>query len=1159
REAIRPLQKAYDKLELARQMDLDLTVRLVGAYWQVRETGQAKSILNKVIARIPGYPPLRKTLVQFLLQDKEYAQANEQVTALEQLSPKDPEVLGYRLVLIEVAEQRLAQPAGAGADAQAIERTKGELSAKRKAVMAQLVAMPEGEPAQVQIKARLLMVGKDYASAEKLLVPLSAEELKKGAVDLQASGLLLAAYREQSKRAEAKRLVEQVLAKVPQNAQWKVFGAQLQENLSPEAQHTLSEELVEQTKDEVVRALRRYTLLLSEGGKSAEQALAVLQEAEKQWPEDGRILERIWAYGVSRKQWDLVEKYTQKLAEINWDQVQGLTFKARVKLARNDVDGALRDALEVSRQSPEFSSTWVLLGLVQQNMQDDESAITSYGKALDRQTNNPDALMGLIKCHLNLGQVARAKEYVQQGMRLEGASGAFAELGRQIDERSGDLETVKAATAAREKDLEKDRGDVERWTTLAVDYINLSRMMQKADAKGAEGYLQKASTLMGEAIKKFPDEPRPYALLANLSLLAEKPEQGLALLEQLKGNEAWKARPEPSEMLATYLERLGPDMLGKAEQAWMEALAKSQNSTSMRQKIVAFYGRSGQHEKAIGLLTAMVQEMKDAQSRQQLRQQLVDLQIAARKFAEAEKLLGEMLKESPQDASLLGKLGLLKIRQGDWKTAEEALLSARKADPEDLQARYYLGLLKIHRGELDDAVAELQAASALQPANPELRVKLAEVYSQRNQLEEAAKELESALQSKPMRKDLRVRLVQCYFQDRRWILAQRLLDEAKANPDLSDDPIWHRLESQMWMARGDLQQAYNSLLPATKLAPNDPEILMVLWDLLLKAGGYDEVIRFSDGKIRDLQADAKRRQEAGENVSSSTPWWMHMQRGMARKGQGKLDLALAEFESGLSAVDRAEDDVAGEIIVAKMSEAVGAQKTVASLAVRAKPRWKIAMARLQASQSDWANAIKTLDELLGGEYEALSPGQKLTLLRAAGPIYHAAAASVPSAAAKAEQTYNRCLKAMEDWQLDASVQLETLNNLALLLAERPDSPDPEKARIYSAKAYELMTNANAFNVGVVDTYGWVLVLGGRTDQGIELLKSAAAKESLDAWCHLGEAYAKKGDSAAAWNSFDEGNKLLAKMKEKHQPVDAAIEQKIGAGLKRWAPATPPTR
>jgi predicted negative regulator of RcsB-dependent stress response len=85
------------------------------------------------------------------------------------------------------------------------------------------------------------------------------------------------------------------------------------------------------------------------------------------------------------------------------------------------------------------------------------------------------------------------------------------------------------------------------------------------------------------------------------------------------------------------------------------------------------------------------------------------------------------------------------------------------------------------------------------------------------------------------------------------------------------------------------------------------------------------------------------------------------------------------------------------------------------------------------------------------------------------------------------------------------------------------------------------------------------VLSGRIDQGIELLKSAASKGSLDAWCHLGEAYAKKGDSAAAWNSFNEASKLLARMKAEHQAVDVALEQKIGAGLKKWAPATQPTR
>jgi tetratricopeptide (TPR) repeat protein len=308
-----------------------------------------------------------------------------------------------------------------------------------------------------------------------------------------------------------------------------------------------------------------------------------------------------------------------------------------------------------------------------------------------------------------------------------------------------------------------------------------------------------------------------------------------------------------------------------------------------------------------------------------------------------------------------------------------------------------------------------------------------------------------------------------------------------------------------------------------------------------------------------LQAEVKKRQDAGEKATLNVPWWMHMQRGMARKGQGKLDLALQEFESGLSAVDRAEDEAAADALVAAMTQTVGYEKTIQALSVRAKLRWKIALTRAYAAQDDWSKASKSLDELLGQDYEKLSDIQKLMTLRMAGPVYHAASASVPSAAAKAEQAYHRCLKEMEDRRLDVPLQLDTLNNLALFLAERPGSPDPGQARVYSTKAYDIMRKMNAFNPGVVDTHGWVLVLSGQVDQGIELLRSAASKGSPDAWCHLGETYAKKGDSKAAWSSFTNASDLLKKMKADKQSVEPALEARINAAMKKLAPTTQPAR
>lgn len=1109
-EAIRRLQKAYDAFEQrhATSIDsIDLVFLLAQTYASVNETGQARSLVARLVERQPGLLPARRMLVQYLFHECDYAAAEPHVRALEEYLPQDSEVKLYRLALHRVSNQ--------------IEQAKQVA-----------MSLPEQTDEQKLLKARALLAAADVDPAVKLLAALSQAELQGDTKSFPATKLLAQIYYEQKKRAEAEKLTDAVLKKIPQDASWKTFAAQVRGGVTSEELQRISEEYIAGIEDEGLRARSRYQYLVRQN--KLDEGLAVLVEAEKKTPDDGPIIETIFSHLLNQGRFDQAEPYCQKLAKLDWDQVGGLFYQTHLKFARKDIEGALSGAQDVARRLPEFARSWVLLGRAQEASGQLESAINSYGKAIDKQPDNGSALVGLIRCYKGLGQYDQVRKYVDQGIRLSAPGANFREIALEIDEQIGDLNRVKAVAEQRKKDLEKDPERIGNWLTLAYDYSRLWQLLSKTDPAAAEQYAAQAVSTYRETIKKWPDESTPWIRLAQLLTRTGKSQEGVALVEQLKAREKWKDRPEPCSYLAAFYERMGEEGVGKAEQALMEAIAKSPNPTESRRRLAEFYVRTGQTDKAITLLGELVAATKDLA----VRTQLIDVQLTAKKHADAEKSLREALQQNPSDANLLGLLGYVKTVLGDFDAAAEILNQALKINPKSAPAHYYLGMMKLNRGDPAAAVAELEAARDLRSNDADIRITLAEAYQRRSQLNEATRELEAAVQTAPLRTDVRLNLVRFYVSDKRWMAAQRVIDDAKGNSELASDPVWLRTESSVWLAAGDHQKAYDAIVEAYKLAPRDPQVFNDMLDILILVRAYDRVIEVTDGVQR-------------ASPQSPMPWWFHMQRGLARRGNNQLALAAEEFERAMSRAEAAPNtaDAIG-VVAGRLTDAFGASKAAEYFSARKNIHWKIAMARLYLRRSEWVNAAKTLDELLDKDFASLPPLLQLDVLRISGSAYHAAAAVVPGALDKAERCYTRYLAELEKNRADVSLQMETLNNLALLLAEHPTSPNPAKAMLYSSRAYELMDKTNVFNPGVADTQGWVLVLTNKMDEGIALLKRAAERQSLDACYHLGEAYLRKSRPAEALSVLEQAQKMLSDPKIKKTLVDQSLPPRIEAALQK---------
>jgi len=111
---------------------------------------------------------------------------------------------------------------------------------------------------------------------------------------------------------------------------------------------------------------------------------------------------------------------------------------------------------------------------------------------------------------------------------------------------------------------------------------------------------------------------------------------------------------------------------------------------------------------------------------------------------------------------------------------------------------------------------------------------------------------------------------------------------------------------------------------------------------------------------------------------------------------------------------------------------------------------------------------------------------------------------------------------------DNAKDLVAYNNLAWILGELKD---PEAIAI-AEQAYKL----NPDNAAIQDTLGWILVNGGQSQRGLDILKKAMIKapNALEIHWHLAAGLAKSGDRAIA-------RKELEKLLERGQKFPQEIE------------------
>ncbi len=334
------------------------------------------------------------------------------------------------------------------------------------------------------------------------------------------------------------------------------------------------------------------------------------------------------------------------------------------------------------------------LGLAVQHHQSGQlrQAEQLYRDILQRDPHQVDALHLLGLVSYQVGQHARAIEYMSQALRLRPDFAAIHNnLGIVLKEQGQLIE----AAASYQQAL-RCRPD------YAEAHNNLGNVRQQ------QGQLAEAAASYEQALRYRPNYAEAYTNLGNVHR-----QQG---------------------------------QLREAEACYQQALHFRPDFAGAHASLGRVFQEQGQlAEAAASYQQALRWQPDDAETHAHLGKALQE----QGKLAEAEASYRQALRCQPDLVGVSNQLGNLLQRQGQWAKAAACYEQALRWQPDYVEAHNNLGIVLQKQGQLTQAMACYEQAVRLQPERAETHHNLGTVLHEQRQLEAAAASLRRALGLKP--------------------------------------------------------------------------------------------------------------------------------------------------------------------------------------------------------------------------------------------------------------------------------------------------------------------------------------------------------------------------------------------------------------------------
>ncbi len=1085
-EAMASYQRALNLMERNGIKEWDTINDAAGLDMRMGQTGSAVKLLTQIVDFNPSYAPARFYLADLYLRQDNPDEAQRHLDALEKLTPDSPELA--RMRVMQYSMQKKPEAAKAVYD-----------------------KLPETKLQERLVKAQIALQMKDYPEGIRLL-----ETARKEAPDNVAAMLALAqSYAARGQKDSAKAVIADALKTSPNDRRLLILQKQL-DNATPAELEKLNEQLIAGA-DEFTREVQEYQLALSHG--KADEAIKHLQAADKLKPGDKLIAQLYFEFYLGQKNFDLAQKQIPTLVKLKADESDGWMSRTRLAMARGDGDEAVKAAKQVVSLHPEFALSYVMLGQAYALDDQFQNAVREFRNALDRQSSNFDALRGLVEAYSSLKQPEEAAKAIAQGRKLYPDSFQFREYALNYDLfYSSHPETV---IEERTKLLKANPDQIGSHLALAQADLRLAELRAAADPDASKKYAADAQAVLSKAVTRWPGDIRVVATLAQTLQYLVQSAEGEKLLQGLAAQPEWKDKPEPDRLLADFYLRAGN--LPAAEKALRSAYERSNHAVDLELGLAALLARQSKFDEAARVLA-------DNPTEPRVVKQRVQTLVAARKFDDAERTVKAAIAAAPNSADMLNLLTAVYLDAARLEDARVAARNALKVDRNNDVALYQQAKTEslMEDADLELALRDLRTVKEHNPASIPARLVLAQVLDRRGQHDDAIRELEDAHQASPLHRDTSLALLNAYASARpaRWDQFDRFLAAAEADPRLRDDPTWLQKDSAGLAARKQYPQAVQKIRAAMKLAPENSTLNYDFLGILLASQDNQAVLQETDKLLAAGKKD----------------WWIYFASGMAKAGAGDKAGGLADLDKSIAVADAADNGAAVTQVLTEMASKVDFNEALHRSELRSKETgtWRLFVLQLYRRKGDWANAIKTADQINADPGSNLTRQQKLVIAEALANGYQSL--NQPE---KSRQAYG-------SWIELAPSNPIPLNNLAYLLAETMHQPT--EAKVYSQKAYQLAQQSGADVNSIRDTHGWILTLCGGRDAvaGLKLLRQAVDENQnfIEARYHLAEAYLRGSQADNAEEEIKAASALAKAIEAGHGQVSPEIKAGIREALEK---------
>jgi tetratricopeptide (TPR) repeat protein len=272
---------------------------------------------------------------------------------------------------------------------------------------------------------------------------------------------------------------------------------------------------------------------------------------------------------------------------------------------------------------------------------------------------------------------------------------------------------------------------------------------ERAGADLQQGHLAAAEAELRAALKNYPQDAHALGMLG-VVLDAEK---------KYKEAEVYYAeslRLEPRSI--SLLNNLGNHYLvqgdfTRAREAYLRVVGLEPHHPNANLQLGKMYVAAQQGQRALHYLAALPRTTAGQAGVKLLRAQALHL---AGESAEAERLLGEMEKESGNDPRVAFSVGMIEARWREYKEAEQSLRRALAGDPANFDILYNFGLAAFRAGDLDSAQRAFSTALRQRLDSVDTLYGLARVDAAREQNAQAIVLLVKAHHLAPQRPDILV-------------------------------------------------------------------------------------------------------------------------------------------------------------------------------------------------------------------------------------------------------------------------------------------------------------------------------------------------------------------------------------------------------------------